>query len=190
MTRFVTQRSLTRSHPSPHQWVALISRLVTHPGVFVPVSNTPDARPATAVSDPRSPALGNASGSPAWQTNAANSCVCAPSDTQVCRSTSGRADAEDLVGITRRSVCTYACACVSPWLSSSAYDPCTDHGRRRKSHTKKTGRRSEENDSNEVLRRKRRTRGTRISDRKLYPAFRTAVACRRVRRQIASERFH
>jgi len=110
MTRFVTQRSLTRPYPARYQPLARISRLVTYPGVWVPVSNTRDARPATAASDPHSPTPVSAPGSPAWQTTAANSCACAPSDSQTRRNISGRADGASPTGINRRSADTYAFA--------------------------------------------------------------------------------
>ena len=107
-------------------------------GRFRPRFQYPDARPATAASDPRSPALDSASGSPAAQTTAANSCACAPSGSQTFHNIFARPDAADPASTTRRSADTYACAFASSGLSSSPHDPRTDHDRRRKSHAKKT----------------------------------------------------
>jgi hypothetical protein len=177
MTRLVTQRSLTRAYPPRCQPLAPISRLVTHADIFVRASNIPDARPATAVSALRSPAPGNASGSPVWQTSAANSGVCAPSDIQPDRNISGRTDAAGPDGITVRNICTYVYACASSLFSSSPHDIRIRTLSDEENFTTRTleQRRREEDDSTESLRRIRR-RKTTTSERKIYLGFRTAVA--------------
>lgn len=153
-----------------------MSRLVTHPDALVPVASTPDGLPATAASDPHSPVPGNASGSPVGQTIAANSDVLALSDTQPCHSIAGRSDVGGRVDTTRRSACTYACACVSSSQSSSRHDPVSRSRRLKKISQRNTDGRREENGSNEPLRRIRRTRRTTPSDRKLCHVSKTAAA--------------
>ena len=171
MSRFVTHRSLTWMFPSARQWVAWISRLVTHPGGLVPVSNTPDGPPATAASDPRSPCLDSAFGSPAGQTSGANSGAYAPSDTPACRSSADRSGVGDRDGTTRRNDDTYVSVCASSGPSSFPNDPQTDHDPRRRFLRRRTSGRRKEDALREALRRTRRTRKDPIFNPEALPRF-------------------